>query len=77
MYPSDYKQHPPAGVYYDKEIKQHVVDKQRLTPEAYAQLLKQCPVIAVNNETSAQQAGFQLGAHYVLQKLREGFVVGA
>ena len=51
-------------------------ENQRLAPEAYAALCKQLPVIAVNNETGVLQAGFQLGVQAVLQKLREGFVVG-
>lgn len=46
----------------------------RLQADAYAQLSRQCSTIAVNNETSPLQAGFQLGVQHVLQKLREGFV---
>lgn len=52
-------------------------EKQRLAPEAYVALIKTCPIIAVTNDTSLLQAGFQLGVQHVLQKLREGFVVGA
>ena len=51
-------------------------EKQRLAPEAYAALCKTLPGIAVNNETGTLQAGYQLGVQAVLQKLREGFVVG-
>lgn len=46
----------------------------RLQADAYAQLARQCTAIAVNNDTSPLQAGFQLGVQHVLQKLREGFV---
>lgn len=49
----------------------------RLSLESYGALTRTLPVIAVNNETSAHQAGFQLGIQLVLQKLREGYVVGA
>ena len=54
----------------------NTIEKQRLAPEAYVQLSKQVHGIAVNNETSMLQAGFQLGVQSVLLKLREGFVVG-
>jgi hypothetical protein len=49
---------------------------QRLSPLAYEQLRKSLPDIAVNNETSPMQAGYQLGIQAILKKLREGFVVG-
>ena len=52
------------------------VEKHRLSAEAYEQLAKQCPSIAVTNETATLQAGYQLGIQLVLGKLREGFVVG-
>lgn len=64
-------------MYFDAKTRTEVEFRHRLSPEAYAQLLKQCPMIAVTNDTSAHQAGFQLGVQHVLQKLREGFVVGA
>lgn len=48
----------------------------RLSEEAYGQLTKGMPGIAVTNETTERQMGFQLGIQYVLQKLREGFVIG-
>lgn len=48
----------------------------RLSEEAYGHLTKGMPGIAVTNETTERQMGFQLGIQYVLQKLREGFVVG-
>lgn len=53
-----------------------VKEVHRLSSEAYSQLCGKLPAIAVNNETSSHQAGFQLGIQLVLQKLREGFVVG-
>lgn len=54
----------------------HSVEEHRLSAESYEQLVKQLPGIAVSNETSALQAGYQLGMQLVLKKLREGFVVG-
>ena len=54
-----------------------LVAKHRLSPESYAQLLRQVTSISVSNDTSVLQAGYQLGVQAVLQKLREGFVVGA
>lgn len=53
------------------------VELHRLSAAAYEQLRKQCPDIAVTNDTSPAQAGFQLGIQFALKKLREGFVVGA
>ena len=58
-----------------KEAGVAVRELHRLSSDAYGQLSKQCPVIAVNNDTQQLQAGFQLGVQHVLQKLREGFVV--
>ena len=51
------------------------VEKHRLSAETYEQLVKQCPSIAVTNDTATLQAGYQLGIQFVLGKLREGFVV--
>jgi hypothetical protein len=48
----------------------------RLAPEVYASLVQKCPAIAVTNDTSEMQAGFQLGVQYLLKLLREGFVAG-
>lgn len=61
---------------YDPKTRLNVIDLHRLSPEAYASLVRQCPVIAVTNDTQPHQAGFQLGVQYVLQKLREGWVIG-
>ena len=47
----------------------------RLSQEAYNQLLKVVPGPAVDNELSSHRAGFLLGIQFILQKLREGFVV--
>ncbi len=47
----------------------------RLDSDQYAKLAKALPQLAVTNDTSAHQAGFQLGIQLVLQKLREGWVV--
>lgn len=49
---------------------------QRLTADAYKQLVAQVPGIAVTNETSPMQAGYQLGVQRVLELLRKGFVIG-
>lgn len=49
----------------------------RLTPEVYADLLKKCPAIMVTAETSAMQAGFQLGVQHILKLLREGYLTEA
>jgi hypothetical protein len=55
---------------------EQVKEVHRLSSEAYAQLTKLVPTIAVTNDTATLQAGYQLGIQLVLQKLREGFVVG-
>jgi hypothetical protein len=47
----------------------------RLDSDQYTKLAKSLPQLAVTNDTSAHQAGFQLGIQLVLQKLREGWVV--
>lgn len=49
---------------------------QRLTPEVYADLERQLPKMAVTNDTSPMQAGYQLGVQTVLRLLREGYVTG-
>ena len=54
----------------------NIVTVNRLAPEVYKDLEKKLPPIAVNNETSPMQAGFQLGVQTVLKMLREGFVTG-
>lgn len=48
----------------------------RMDNDAYLQLTKNMPGIAVTNETTERQMGFQLGIQFVLQKLREGYVIG-
>lgn len=47
----------------------------RLSLEAYEQLVKALPGPAVDNDLSEHRAGFLLGIQFVLQRLREGFVV--
>lgn len=47
----------------------------RLTPEVYAALEAKLIAPHCNNETSAIQAGFQLGVQAVLKELRRGYVV--
>lgn len=49
----------------------------RLSPEVYEALVKTLPPVYVSNETTAHQAGYQLGIQLVLSKLREGYVVQA
>jgi hypothetical protein len=57
-------------------MKEATKEINRLTAEAYAALEKSLPPMAVSNDTSAMQAGYQLGIQMVLRKLREGFVIG-
>ena len=45
----------------------------RLVPAVYASLEKQLPKPVVTDNTSALQAGYQLGVQAVLKLLREGF----
>jgi hypothetical protein len=52
------------------------VETIRLTQEQYDALVKKLPSIAVGNDTSPMQAGFQLGVQLVLKHLREGFTLG-
>lgn len=47
----------------------------RLTPEVYASLESQFPKPLVTDNTSAHQAGFQLGIQAVLTALRKGYAV--
>ena len=49
----------------------------RLEPEVYASLEKQFSKPVVTENTTAHQAGYQLGIHAVLAALRKGFVVDA
>lgn len=55
---------------------EQVKEAIRLEADAYKSLVAKCPQIAVNNDTSPMQAGFQLGVQYVLKMLREGYVIG-
>lgn len=48
----------------------------RLSPEVYKSLEAKFSKPIVTENTTAHQAGFQLGIHAVLQALRQGFVVG-
>lgn len=52
-------------------------DKQvvRLTPEVYRELENKMYRPIVTAETTAHQAGFQLGVAAVLKELRNGYVV--
>lgn len=47
----------------------------RLESDQYRELARKFPTPFVNNETTAHQAGYQLGVQAVLQALREGFVI--
>jgi hypothetical protein len=47
----------------------------RLTPEVYKALEAKFSRPIVTENTTAHQAGFQLGVYAVLQALRNGFVV--
>jgi hypothetical protein len=46
-----------------------------LTQAVYEHLSKQFPIL-VNRETTDIMAGYNLGVQAVLQKLREGYVIG-
>jgi hypothetical protein len=46
----------------------------RLSAEVYADIEKKVPKIAVTNDTSPMQAGYQLGVQAVLELLRKGYV---
>lgn len=52
------------------------VQTVRLDAEQYEALVKTVPGISVGKDTTELQAGIQLGVQLVLQKLREGFVIG-
>lgn len=47
----------------------------RLSETAYAALEKTVPSPVVDDKTTELQAGFRLGIQFILQKLREGYVV--
>lgn len=48
----------------------------RLSPEAYQQLVSRVRANAVSSTTTPIEAGVLLGIQQVLQALREGFVIG-
>lgn len=56
--------------------KPNVRDVVRLDQDAYNQLVSSLPNPWVTETTSVLEAGQKLGIQLVLQKLREGFVVG-
>ncbi len=47
----------------------------RLNTAVYADLVKKCPPPMVTERTTDHHAGYLLGIQYVLQLLREGYVV--
>ena len=49
----------------------------RLDHETYRALAAGFPAVHVSTTTTDLQAGFQLGVQAVLEKLREGFVIGS
>lgn len=48
----------------------------RLTKESYEQLEKQVSNVGVNSQTTPTEAAFKLGVQYVLQQIRQGWVIG-
>jgi len=48
----------------------------RLTKESYEQLEKQVSNAGVNSQTTPTEAAFKLGIQYVLQQVRQGWVIG-
>jgi hypothetical protein len=48
---------------------------QRLSEEVYEQFAKKFPPPIVNNDTTPQMAGYQLGIQHVLAELRKGVVI--
>lgn len=55
--------------------KPQAVQVHRLSESAYQDLAKKLPKPLVSNDTSAHHAGYLLGIQYVMQILREGYVV--
>lgn len=51
-------------------------EHHRLTQEVYMQLERECSRLAVGPATTELQAGFQLGVASVLERLRNGIVIG-
>lgn len=63
-----------------KELNVTQVEVVRLSRDQYQKLVHSLGGMAVpfsGNQTTEQQAGFMLGIQYVLQKLRDGFVIEA
>jgi len=48
----------------------------RLHPDELDRLARRLPRPVVSAETTDLQAGYQLGVQYVLELLREGWVIG-
>lgn len=65
--------------YFDSATQSNVTIRKgtlfRLEHDQYLELSRKFSTPFVNNETSALQAGYQLGVQAVLQALREGFVI--
>lgn len=55
---------------------QKVVEYHRLSREEYDKLEKGMPIPHIGDTATPQQVGFLLGIQFVLQRLREGVVVG-
>lgn len=55
--------------------KETVIIFHRLSPEVYADLEKKFSKPIVTSQTSAHEAGYQLGIQHILQELRRGYVV--
>lgn len=53
-----------------------VQEVHRLTKESYEQLEKQVSNAGVNSQTTPTEAAFKLGVQYVLQQVRQGWVIG-
>lgn len=62
------------------QVFKHVPNKveliARMTPEVYEKLESKMLRTAVTSETTAHQAGYQLGVAAVLHELRKGYVIG-
>lgn len=55
---------------------QAIQEVHRLTKESYEQLEKQVSNAGVNSQTTPTEAAFKLGVQYVLQQVRQGWVIG-
>lgn len=63
-----------SGTVIGKHVQ--VEEHHRLTQEVYLQLERECSRLAVGHTTTELQAGFQLGVASVLERLRNGIVIG-